>query len=255
MTRLNLTRVSERLLPGEIRWALHWEATCESTQELARRAALAGAPEGWVIITELQRSGRGRQGRSWEAPAGKALLLSLLLRPPIDVVAKLPLLAGLAVAGGIEAVTGAAPDLKWPNDVLLGDKKVAGLLLERPAGDAVIAGLGVNVNQAVSELPEGATSLAVVLGQPVEREPLLASILNDLANAYERADREGVQWIVPAWRSRSSILGQRISFLRDGVTAAGLAEDIGEDGTLLVRLDDGRSVTLVAGAVERVRRA
>jgi BirA family biotin operon repressor/biotin-[acetyl-CoA-carboxylase] ligase len=255
VTTLDLSRVTDRLLPGEISWALHYEASCSSTQDLARAAAREGVPQGWVVITDLQRAGRGRQGHSWDAPAGKALLLSIVLRPPIDVVAKLPLLTGLALAGAIELTTGAGPDLKWPNDVLLGERKVAGVLLERPAGDAVIAGIGVNVNQAAGELPDGAASLLLVLGHPVERELLLAAILNDLGNAYERADREGVQWIIPAWRSRSSMLGQRITFVKDGVTLQGLAEGLSEEGSLLVRTDDGNQLDLIAGQVERVRRA
>ena len=254
MSRFELDRLATHLVTGEITWSLHYEAACDSTQDLARTAAVEGAAEGWTLITDLQREGRGRQGRSWLAPTGEALLVSVVLRPPIDVVPKLPLLIGLAVAGGIEVVTGAAPDLKWPNDVLLGDKKLAGILLERPPDSAVVAGMGVNVNQAATDLPAGATSLAVELGRTVDREVLLAGILNDLGNAYERADREGVQWIVPAWRSRSSMLGRPIRFTRDGLDAEGIAKDITEEGALRVETTDGQEIDLVAGEVERIRR-
>lgn len=253
MSGLDLERVKARLLSGEIPWSLHFEPAVGSTQDAARAAAIADAPQGWVMTTDLQREGRGRQGHAWVAPPGTALLLSIVLRPPIDVLSKLPLLMGLAVAGGVEATTGLSPDLKWPNDVLLGGRKVAGVLLERPPGGAVIAGLGINVNQSAEQLPAGATSLAVALGRELEREVLLAAILNDLDSAYDRADRETVQWIVPAWRSRSSMLGQRISFVRDGVPFEGEATDITEEGALLVRTDDGRQLQLVAGEVERVR--
>ena len=242
MSRFELDRLATHLVTGEITWSLHYEAACDSTQDLARTAAVEGAAEGWTLITDLQREGRGRQGRSWLAPTGEALLVSVVLRPPIDVVPKLPLLIGLAVAGGIEVVTGAAPDLKWPNDVLLGDKKLAGILLERPPDSAVVAGMGVNVNQAATDLPAGATSLAVELGRTVDREVLLAGILNDLGNAYERADREGVQWIVPAWRSRSSMLGRPIRFTR----ARGEASQPGRPA---------REVPRPEGTGEAVRRA
>ncbi len=255
MSRLDLAGVSARLLPGEISWSLHYEPACESTQDLARTALTAGADQGWVIVTDWQRQGRGRQGHSWIAPPEQALLLSLILRPPIDVLNKLPLLVGLAVAGGIEAATGAAPDLKWPNDVLLNGRKIAGILLERPPGGAVIVGLGINVNQEVADLPDGASSLRILIGRPVEREALLASILNDLSNAYERADREGVQWIVPAWRSRTSMLGQRVKFLRHGVVMEALVDDLTAEGGLRVRTDDGRELDLLAGEVEQVRPA
>jgi BirA family transcriptional regulator, biotin operon repressor / biotin---[acetyl-CoA-carboxylase] ligase len=253
VTRFDLQRVRDRLTTAEIPWSLQYEAACDSTQELARTAAGQGADQGWTIITDFQRSGRGRQGRSWTAPAGEALLFSTILRPPIDVLPLLPLLAAVTVAGGIEVSTGAVADLKWPNDVLLNGKKLAGLLLERPAGPAVVLGVGVNVNQEAEDLPETATSLRVELGHPVEREALLAAILNDLANAYDRADREGIDWIVPAWRSRSTMLGKRISFHRDGETVQGVADALNEHGALLVRMADGARIAIVAGEVEQVR--
>jgi BirA family transcriptional regulator, biotin operon repressor / biotin---[acetyl-CoA-carboxylase] ligase len=247
-----LDRVRARLDVGEVTWKLHYEPVCSSTQDLARAAAGEVEP-GWTVVTDLQREGRGRLGRSWVAPPETALLFSTILRPPRDVFPLLPLLAALTVAGGIEVSTGAAPDLKWPNDVLLNGKKLAGILLERPAGADVILGVGVNVNQAAADLPEGATSLALELGHPLEREPLLAGILNDLSNAYERADREGVDWIVPGWRSRSSMLGKPVAVQRDGAFIRGIAEGVGKDGTLWIRLDDGSRISVVAGEVERVR--
>ena len=253
MRDFDLELVRRHLLPGELSWALHFEAAVDSTQDLAREAVVEGADQGWMVVTDLQRQGRGRQGRSWIAPSGRALLLSVVLRPPIDVLAKLPLLLGLSVAGGIEASTGVSTDLKWPNDLMLNGRKVAGVLLERPPGSAVVAGVGVNVNQTGDELPEEAISLAVAIGHELEREPLLAAILNDLGNAYERADREGVQWIVPAWRSRSTMLGQRISFVRDAAVIEARAEDLTEDGALRIRTDDGRQLELMAGEVQRVR--
>ena len=255
MSSFDLDRVHARLTTGEIAWSLQYAAACDSTQDLARAAAAQGAEQGWTIVADFQRGGRGRLGRSWQAPAGQALLFSTILRPPIDVLPLLALLAAVTVAGGIEAATAAAPDLKWPNDVILHHMKLAGILLERPAGPAVVLGVGVNVNQSSHDLPDAATSLRVELGHPVEREVLLAAILNDLANAYDRADREGTDWIVPAWRSRSSMLGKPITFHRDGRTVRGLADDIGDDGALLVRMADGTRVALVAGEVEQVRLA
>ena len=253
MTALVLDRVRTSLVAGEITWKLHYEPVCGSTQDLARAAAARGAEQGWTVVTDLQQQGRGRQGRSWVAPAETALLFSTILRPPRDVLPLLPLLAAVTVAGGIEAATGALPDLKWPNDILLNGKKLAGILLERPVGAEVVLGVGLNVNQSRAELPDGATSLRVALGHELEREALLAAILNDLGNAYERADREGIGWIVPGWRSRSSMLGDPVTFRRDGVLIRGIAEDVADDGALRVRLDDGSRLSVVAGEVERVR--
>ena len=248
-----LDRVRERLVAGEITWQLQYEPACNSTQDLARAAAARGADQGWTVVTDSQHQGRGRLGRAWVAPAETALLFSVILRPPLDVLPLLPLLAALAVAGGIETATGAVPDLKWPNDVLLNGKKLAGILLERPAGAAVVLGVGLNVNQSAADLPEGASSLALELGQEVDRETLLAAILNDLGNAYERADRQGVEWIVPGWRSRSSMMGNAVAFTQDGSLVRGIAEDVAQDGALRVRLEDGRRISVVAGEVERVR--
>ena len=251
----DLELVRARLSVGEIPWVLQYEAACDSTQDLARLAAERGAEQGWTIVTDLQRTGRGRQGRSWVAPAGEALLFSTILRPPIDVLPLLPLLAAVTVAGGIEVSTTAVADLKWPNDVLLNGKKLAGILLERPAGPAVVLGVGINVNQQAEDVPETGTSLRVELGHPVEREAMLAAILNDLSNAYDRADREGVGWIVPAWRSRSAMLGTTVTFRRDGEAVRGVADDIADDGALLIRMPDGSRVPIVAGEVEQIRPA
>ena len=248
-----LDRVRDRLVAGEVIWRLHYEPSSTSTQDLARAAAARGAGEGWTVVTDVQHEGRGRLGRSWVAPPETALLFSTILRPPLDVLPLLPLLAALAVAGGIEVTTGAVPDLKWPNDVLLNGKKLAGILLERPAGPDVVLGVGLNVNQSGKDVPDGGTSLKIELGHELERELLLAAILNDLGNAYERADREGVGWIVPGWRSRSSMLGKAVAFHRDGTLIRGIAEDVSDDGALQVRLDDGSRISVVAGEVERVR--
>ena len=253
MSAFELERVTSQLIKGEIVWSLHFEPECTSTQDLARRAVAEGVDQGWTVVTDLQLAGRGRQGRTWESPRGEGLLFSIVLRPPIDVLALLPLLAGLTVAGAIEATTGAVADLKWPNDVLLAGKKVAGILLERPPDSAVVLGVGINVNQAPAGLLENGTSIAAVVDHPVEREALLAAILNDLGNAYERAGREGVDWIVPAWRSRSSMLGQPVVFTRDGSQTQAIAEDVGSNGALIVRTSDGTRIELIAGEVERLR--
>jgi BirA family transcriptional regulator, biotin operon repressor / biotin---[acetyl-CoA-carboxylase] ligase len=252
---LDLERVRTLLVEGEIRWSLHYEPSCSSTQDLARSAAKDGADQGWTVITDLQLEGRGRSGRQWVAPDGTALLFSTILHPPVDVLPLLPLLAALSVAGGIELATGVVAELKWPNDVLVNDHKLAGILLEHPGGAAVVLGVGVNVNPLAADLPERATSLIALTGHSLDREPLLAAILNDLANAYDRADREGVGWIVPGWRSRSSMLGKPVAFQRDSETIRGVAEDLGVDGALLVRLDDGTRLSVIAGEVERLRPA
>jgi BirA family transcriptional regulator, biotin operon repressor / biotin---[acetyl-CoA-carboxylase] ligase len=147
-------------------------------------------PEGAIAVAEEQSEGRGRLGRSWHAPAGTSLLFSLLLRPGVESsrLPELSLVAGGAVAEAIADVTGVDPAIKFPNDVLIGGRKVAGVLAESSEG-RVVLGVGINVNQTLKQLPSGAqtepTSLQLVLGAPVDRALLLAAVLARLESAYD----------------------------------------------------------------------
>ncbi len=186
--------MADSLAPGVVRPLLggrfgriyRYEELCPSTQRLLRE----DDPEGTVAVAEEQSEGRGRLGRSWQAPAGTSVLVSVLLRPPIES-ARLPelsLVAGGAVAQAIAAVTGIDPAIKFPNDVLVGGRKVAGILAESSDG-RVVLGIGVNANQTREQLPAGAqtepTSLRLELGEPVDRATLLSAILLQLERAYD----------------------------------------------------------------------
>jgi BirA family biotin operon repressor/biotin-[acetyl-CoA-carboxylase] ligase len=146
--------------------------------------------EGTVAVADEQTEGRGRLGRSWEAPAGTSIHVSILLRPPVEPsrLPELSLVAGGGVAEAIAEVTGIEPAIKFPNDVLIGGRKVAGILAESSEG-RVVLGIGVNVNQSEDQLPSGAgttpTSLRLELGEPVDRARLLAAILFRLERAYD----------------------------------------------------------------------
>jgi BirA family biotin operon repressor/biotin-[acetyl-CoA-carboxylase] ligase len=148
----------------------------------------ADAPEGALAVAEEQTAGRGRLGRTWEAPAGTSILASVVLRPPVAPprLPELSLVAGEAVAAALRDAAGVDPTLKYPNDVLLDGRKVAGILAESSEG-RVVLGIGVNVNQTAAELPPGvpATSLRLATGQPFERAPLLASVLARLEHGYD----------------------------------------------------------------------
>jgi BirA family biotin operon repressor/biotin-[acetyl-CoA-carboxylase] ligase len=174
------------LLQGRFGRPYRYEELTESTQRLLR----ADDPEGAVAVAEEQSRGRGRLGRSWQSPARTSVLLSVLLRPPVDPprLPELSLVAGGAVAEAIADVTGIDPAIKFPNDVLVGGRKVAGVLAESTEG-RVVLGIGVNANQATEELPADAqtepTSLRVELGEPVDRAALLAAILARLEAAYD----------------------------------------------------------------------
>ena len=174
------------LLRGRFGQVYLYEEVCLSTQRLLRDETA----EGTIAVAEKQTEGRGRLGRSWQAPAHTSVLVSVLLLPRVEP-AKLPelsLVAGGAVAEAIAEVTGIDPVIEFPNDVLVGGRKVAGILAESSDG-RVVLGIGVNVNQTAEELPEDArtepTSLRLELGEPVDRAALLAEILARLERAYD----------------------------------------------------------------------
>lgn len=178
--------VVKPLLSGRFGGVYRYEEVCASTQRLLRE----DDPEGAVAVAEEQTEGRGRLGRTWQAPARTSVLVSVLLRPEIEP-ARLPelsLVAGGAVAEAIADVTGIEPAIKFPNDVLIGGRKVAGVLAEASAG-RVVLGIGVNANQAAEALPADAqtepTSLLVELGERADRAQLLATILQRLELAYD----------------------------------------------------------------------
>jgi BirA family transcriptional regulator, biotin operon repressor / biotin---[acetyl-CoA-carboxylase] ligase len=175
------------LLSGRFGHVYRYERACASTQRLLED----DDPEGAVAVAEEQTEGRGRLGRTWHAPAGTSVLVSVLLRPAVEPprLPELSLVAGGAVAEAIAQVTGIDPAIKFPNDVLVGGKKVAGILAESSEG-RVVLGVGVNVNQTADELPRDTqtepTSLRIEVGERIDRAPLLAEILLRLERNYER---------------------------------------------------------------------
>jgi BirA family biotin operon repressor/biotin-[acetyl-CoA-carboxylase] ligase len=175
------------LLGGRFGEVYRYAQRATSTQRMLE----AGDAEGTIAVAEEQSEGRGRLGRSWEAPAGSSILVSLVLVPPVQAprLPELSLVAGGAVAQAIASVTGIQPAIKYPNDVLIEGRKVAGILAESSDG-RVLLGIGVNVNQTEDELPVETqtepTSLRVELGERVDRRVLLAALLRELERAYDR---------------------------------------------------------------------
>ncbi len=216
-----------------------------STNDLARELAAAGAPHGTLVTAAVQTAGRGRQGRSWSAPAGSSLLCSLVIREPPPLVS---LRAGVAVAHLVDAAaggerTGFGPArVKWPNDVLVGGRKVAGILVEgRPQEGWVVLGIGINVAVRVRELEGELRDRAASLGlEPGSVETVLASLLEELGRWLSA--EPGV--VLGALRARDALLGRTIGWAEGRGVAAG----IDDEGRLLVDLDGGRAA-LSAGDV------
>lgn len=230
-----------------------------STNTEAFRLAESGAPEGTVILAEHQSRGKGRLGRTWESPAGVNIYCSVILRPPILPVAtpQLTFVSSLAVCRAIESVQGLAPLIKWPNDILLGGRKVAGLLNELSAEtdrvNFLVLGIGLNVNMTVEQFPHDlrhpATSLAIEAGRHVERLAVMRALLAELDELYARYLREGFASLRGEWEKRSSLCGRRVRVSSLGDDMEGVAVGIDDDGALLVRNDNGSVNRVLAGDV------
>jgi BirA family biotin operon repressor/biotin-[acetyl-CoA-carboxylase] ligase len=238
--------LNTRVIGRELRY---WPEV-DSTNAMALRLAAEGAVEGTVVVAETQSKGRGRAGKPWYSPPGVNLYLSVILRPAVEVqkAGLLTLISSLAIADAIEAEGGQA-QVKWPNDVLLAGRKVAGVLAElQVLGERVetlVLGIGVNVNvgqdkldQALGQTAWGATSLKEVLGREIDRVAFAVTVLGSLDRRYDHFRASEGKAIVQEWKARSC-LGQRVRIIEPGRSIDGVTEDIDAAGCLLVRLDDG----------------
>jgi BirA family transcriptional regulator, biotin operon repressor / biotin---[acetyl-CoA-carboxylase] ligase len=248
-----------RAFSGEGLWRdVRIIAATASTNADVAELARVGAAEGLVVVAEQQTAGRGRLDREWQSPPRAGVLLSALLRPPVDVAAwpMIPLLAGLAVVEALLAVGQVEAGLKWPNDVLVDELKLGGILVER-VDDAVVVGIGVNVSTRAGELPVAtATSLALV-GGATDREILVKEILRSLDRRYTawRDTAGSSATVIPAYRERCETIGHHVDVqLPGGDVVRGLASGIDDDGRLLVDDDAGDHHAFLVGDVTHVRK-
>lgn len=249
--------LSGRGLP--LPYKVHVHARLGSTNVEAARLAQAGAPEGTVVIADAQTAGRGRLGRTWHSPPGTGLWLSVVLRPPLPPAAcsGITLTAGVAVAAAIEQVTGLQPGIKWPNDLLIGDRKVCGILTEIAAEwDKVhhlILGIGINVNQTEADVPAdlrgSAGSLRLARGERVSRRALCIAVLDELARRYPAFEQHGFAAARDEWLRRSITIGRPVVARSAGGAVSGIAEDVDDDGALIVREASGAGVRVTSGEV------
>ncbi|MGA8847208.1 MAG: biotin--[acetyl-CoA-carboxylase] ligase [Nocardioides sp.] len=232
-----------------------------STNIVVAQRARSGAPEGLVVVADHQSAGRGRLDRSWESPAGSAVTFSILLRPTSAARSWpwLPLLTGYAVDRALRAF-GLETGVKWPNDVLIGDKKVCGILVERietSQGPAAIVGVGINVSTTAEELPvPHATSLEIELGRAVDRTDVLLEVLGEVRSTYdawEAGDVHDGMRLAEVYAAACVTLGREVRVdLPDGRVLAGTASGIDPSGQLLVRVG-GAVHAVSAGDVVHVR--
>jgi len=230
-----------------------------STNDIAKDLAYRGAPEGTVVLAEHQTHGRGRYGRTFASPAGVGMYLSLLVRPQVETIRlpQLPLAMAVATAEALVEYCALPVCLKWPNDITIHGKKVAGILSEAVLGPGVspvaIVGIGINVNTALAHLPPElhahVTSLALAAGHPWPRLPLIALLLAHLERLYRAFQQGDMAPIVQRWLHYGQMRGRQVRFTHQQGASLGTVIGLDEDGALLVQSSDGVQQRLIAGEV------
>ncbi|MBN1917498.1 MAG: biotin--[acetyl-CoA-carboxylase] ligase [Verrucomicrobia bacterium] len=253
-----LVSVPDRLLPNEVqrrlrtRWigrTLWCYRETDSTNDIALDRAVEGAPEGAVVLAEAQRRGRGRFHRTWLSPPGANILASVILRPEVhpNLVSQLVITAAVAAAETLNALYKLDAHIKWPNDVYIGGRKIAGILAELSAEAEqtkhVVIGIGLNVNMTRAQLPRAvrstATSVHIEIGRTVSRLDVLAEFLARIETGYERWRRDGFAPAKARWVALSSSVGRRVEIVSGTTKLTGLVADLDDDGALILRLDSG----------------
>ncbi|WP_300674257.1 biotin--[acetyl-CoA-carboxylase] ligase [Desulfoluna sp.] len=264
-----LTQAPDLLLPEEIRFGLSTaqvgktsivhHALTDSTNIRARELAREGAPSGTLVVAEAQSAGKGRKGRSWLARPGEGLLFSLILRPDMEPsrAALITLMTAVSVAEALIQETGIDARIKWPNDILVGGKKLAGILtemsMELDAVDYVIVGLGLNINTPAEafhpDIQEIATSVMAESSAAFSRVALLRAILSRFEAHYKTLTEQGPESMLSRWKTLSDIIGRRVrvSMMREEIE--GQVIDIDTDGVLRVKNAAGESLRILSGDV------
>ena len=228
-------------------------SSVDSTNNTAKQEVLDGSSEGTTIVALKQMAGRGRLGRSWLSPEG-SISLSVILYPPLAYLHTLIMLSSLALVNSIAMVTGLRAEIKWPNDILLGGRKVSGILIESSVSgglvDYAIIGMGINVNLRLRHFPEiadAATSLSDELGREVSMLTLIRRLLVELDHRYLHVLRG--EDVYHDWRGRLINLGKRVSIQSGDSLIEGIAESVSTDGSLLICKPDGGLERVIAGDV------
>jgi BirA family transcriptional regulator, biotin operon repressor / biotin---[acetyl-CoA-carboxylase] ligase len=259
--RLGELELRPLLNTHDVGQVLHWFAEVGSTNDVAKQLADEGAAHGEVVVAEAQSAGRGRRGRSWASPPGRNVYLSVVLRPDLPP-ARAPELTLLGSVAACQAVrqAGVPAAIKWPNDLLVGDRKLAGILTEMAAEvdqvQWVVLGIGVNVNAQAEDFPEEvrdlATSMALERRHPIPRALFAAALLTALEEWLDRHAAEGFEPVRQAWRELSGTLGREVRVRTGEGEVVGVAEDVDAAGALLVRTSQGPR-RVIAGDVELLR--
>ncbi|MGM9987490.1 MAG: biotin--[acetyl-CoA-carboxylase] ligase [Bacillaceae bacterium] len=255
-------RIDARLKTEKIGRKIHYFDTVASTQPIAVSLAMEGAEEGTVVVSETQEAGKGRLSRSWHSEKGDGIWMSMILRPaiPINKTPQLTLLTAVAVAQTLTEYTGLTIDIKWPNDILINGKKTVGILTELQAEadcvNSVIVGIGINVNQSISQFPEElqdiATSLSIESGRKLNRVELITMFFEQFERLYTQYLKVGFLPIKMLWESYAISVGRTVHAHTLMKTIVGVALGINEDGVLLLQDENGVIHSIYSADIEVV---
>ncbi len=269
-----LSQAADLMLPAEIAAALRTqvmgrpELIClsktDSTNLQAKARAAQGASQGTLVVAETQTLGRGRRGRAWFSPSGRNIYASLILRPGMAPAQapQITLMAAVAMAKTLRQEVQLEANIKWPNDILINDKKIAGILTEISTDmdtvDYVVLGLGLNVNVSTQEIPADlrgiATSVLIEMGRPFPRIALLGALLNNIEQCYELLQKDGFAPIMAQWRRMSDIVGAAVNVDVFTTRYTGIVAAVDDDGVLILEDAQGRRHRIYSGDVTRLRR-
>lgn len=262
-----LKGIPDKLLPDEIKYKLGTKSIgveiysytkTDSTNSLAYDLAEKGVREGAVVIAEQQSKGRGRLGRRWISPPG-GVYLSCIIKPRItpNEIQQFTLVSALGVVDAIKEITGLDTRIKWPNDILINDKKICGILMEMKAEtdriDFIVVGIGINVNVNDKMLPDTATSLKKELGQYISRINIVKALLRNMEREYCVFREKGFHAVRKKIKEFSYTLGRHVSVKSHNAVYEGEAIDIDGDGALIIRLDTGGIQRILSGDIVLVR--
>ena len=256
---LDITDVRARLSAKRLGTRFHYFTELDSTNTWARELAESGAAEGEIVIAESQTQGRGRLGRRWESPPLSNLYLSIVLRPglPPKHAPQITLAAAVALVETVGSFLPRSPVIKWPNDILVDGKKLAGILTEAACDTErvqyVILGIGLNVNYRAEAMPETlhrrATSMADGAGENLSRETVLVRLIHDLDRCYGELEESGFAALRPRWEVHFGLRGRRVKVELGDQTIIGRAQGIDHEGALIVETDDEQRRSIIAGDV------
>lgn len=239
---------------------IHAFDSVSSTMDEAFILGMKGEPEGTIVCSEAQTKGRGRLGRVWVSPKGKGIYCSIILRPklPPTQMPYLTLTTAVALAEAIKKITKIQPTIKWPNDLMIGNKKLAGILTELRAEvdqvNFVIVGIGLNVNATTNQILDTATSLKNELQASVNRIELFQEILRSMEKWYAKVLKGNFEDVIKYSRKNSTTLKQQVRISDATGTFEGKAIDIDKDGGLIIRLSNGKTVKKIAGDVLLIKK-